>query len=86
MTDDFCHQCFGRGWVTIERKRVTCTCRLPAPERGPFPEPEGHNGTHGNGTLSHIKATDGTTASVSQAAGGWPAAFARARLTQGATP
>lgn len=83
--DDFCHQCYGRGWVTIERKRVRCTCQWRFPERGPFPEPEGHNANHGNGTLSHVVATNGSTASVSQEALGWPASFARARLDQGAT-
>lgn len=28
MSDDFCHQCFGRGTVVIDGQRVTCACRL----------------------------------------------------------
>lgn len=82
MSAEFCSQCYGKGWVTIDKRRVTCTCQLRLPERSSFPEPENHNAVHGNGTLSHIKATNGTTASVSHEAAEWPAAFARARLAQ----
>jgi hypothetical protein len=75
--------------VTIDGKKVICTCRLfeylekqaDAPERGLIPTAENHGrGYGGRGTLSTISAKNGTPAAVSQAAGDYTVAFAKARL------
>ena len=26
VSDDLCPQCYGRGWVSIGRRRLRCTC------------------------------------------------------------
>lgn len=78
MSEEFCSQCYGKGWVRIEGNQVECIACLM--RRKPAPDPEDHHSSHGNGTLSHVKAANGTTASVSQEANGWPAAFAKAVL------
>lgn len=31
MSDDFCHQCYGRRYVQVGGRRVTCTCVALAP-------------------------------------------------------
>ena len=36
--EDLCRQCYGRGWITVKRRRVSCTCRLR--KAVPSPDPE----------------------------------------------
>lgn len=87
MPDDFCHQCFGRGWVTINHKKVRCTCRLlkkpdieDAKERGPIPEIENHGrGYGGKGQVSTV-LVDGKPAAISQACGDYIVAMTKGVL------
>lgn len=42
MSEDFCSQCYGKGWVVVERKRRECIACIMR-RRRPAPDPE-HRG------------------------------------------
>lgn len=54
MTEPFCPQCYGKGWVIVDRQRRECIACIM--RRRPAPDPE-HRGDrsrdHGASTVTH---------------------------------
>lgn len=93
MPERECHQCWGKGWLPFQGKRITCPCVVldylikkedPASERGPIPSCErAHIGYGASGALSSIVAENGTPAAVSQTCSEFIVSMTKARLADG---